>query len=75
MKRVSNLQLGTTLGLLQDGLHLSRLHDVALNLQLATHEETLGVGLSGDQLSEVLVRQVESDYETRELLVFWQSLH
>jgi len=61
MKRVSNLQLGTTLSLLQDRLHLGRLHDVALNLQLATHEETLGVGLSGDELGEVLVRQVESD--------------
>jgi len=32
------LQLGLGLRLLEDGLHLGRLHDVALNLELARHE-------------------------------------
>ena len=63
LKRVYILQLGLgTLGLLQDRLHLGRLHDVALDLQLAAHEQALGVGLSGHELCEVGVGEVEGDY-------------
>lgn len=50
-------QLGLGLSLLQDRVQLGRLHDVARNLQLARHEETLGVGLAGDELAEVLIRE------------------
>lgn len=52
-----SLQLGLGLSLLQDRVQLGRLHDVARNLQLARHEETLGVGLAGDELAEVLIRE------------------
>ena len=57
-----HLQLGFGLGLLEDGLHLSGLHHVALDLQLSSHEEALGVGLAGDETAEVGVREAESDY-------------
>lgn len=61
-KGIYSLQLGLALGLLEDGLHLGRLHDVTLDLELATHEQTLSVGLAGDELLEVLVGEGESDY-------------
>lgn len=57
-----SLQLGLALGLLEDGLHLGGLHDVALDLELATHEQTLSVGLAGDEGLEVLVGEGEGDY-------------
>lgn len=57
----SHLELGLGLGLLEDGLELGSLHDVALDLQLAAHEELLGVGLAGNELGEVVVAQDESD--------------
>lgn len=50
------------MGLLEDRLHLGRLHDVTLDLELAAHEKTLGIGLAGDEGSEVCVGEVESDY-------------
>ncbi|BAE57629.1 unnamed protein product [Aspergillus oryzae RIB40] len=52
--------LGLALGLLQDGLHLGRLHNVTLDLELASHEESLGVGLAADQGSEVRVGEGQS---------------
>lgn len=69
LKGVYNLQLGLgALGLLQNRLHLSRLHDVALDLQLAAHEQTLGVGLSSNKLGEVGIGEVEGDYDQMELV-------
>lgn len=65
-----SLQLGLGLGLLEDGLHLGSLHDVALDLELAAHEETLGVGLAGDEGTEVLIRKVEGDCIEQKLLVY-----
>lgn len=56
------LQLGLGLGLLQDGLHLGSLHDVALDLELAGHEETLGLSLAGDELAKVLVGERQCDW-------------
>jgi hypothetical protein len=61
-KKKSNLELGLGLGLLENGLHLRRLHDVALDLELTAHEEPLGVGLAGDELAEVVVGKDEGDY-------------
>lgn len=55
------LQLGLGLGLLQHGVELRSLHDVALDLELSSHEETLGVGLASDELAKVLVREVKCD--------------
>lgn len=55
------LQLGPHPRLLQDGLHLGRLHHVALDLEGATHEQLLGVRLAAHQIAKVLVAQDESD--------------
>lgn len=64
-KRVSKyLQLGLALSLLEDRLHLGRLHDVALDLELAAHEQTLGVGLAGHEGGEVCVGEGEGDCTT-----------
>lgn len=57
-----DLQLGLRLGLLQDRLHLGRLHDVPPDLQLASHEESLGVGLARDEVGEVFIGEEEGDY-------------
>jgi hypothetical protein len=57
----SRSQLGLGLGLLQDGLHLGSLHDVALDLELAGHEQALGVGLAADEAGEVGIGQGEGD--------------
>ena len=56
------LKLSLALGLLKDRLHLGSLHDVALDLELAAHEQTLGVGLAGNQALEVAVGEVQGDY-------------
>lgn len=64
-KGIYSLQLGLALGLLEDGLHLGRLHDVTLDLELAAHEQTLGVGLASHELLEVLVGEGESDYPSK----------
>lgn len=61
-KRKSHSQLGPGLGLLQDGVQLGRLHDVALDLELAAHEQTLSVGLAADEGAEVLVGEGKDDY-------------
>lgn len=55
------LQLSLGLGLLQDRLELGGLHDVALDLELAGHEETLSVGLALGESLEVIVGQGEGD--------------
>lgn len=47
------LELGLVLSLLQDRLHLHGLHHVAADLELAAHEEALGVLLAGNQGTEV----------------------
>ena len=54
-----NLQLRLVLGLLEDGLHLGRLHHVALDLELAGHEQALGIGLAGDEVGKVLLGEGE----------------
>lgn len=56
------LQLGLGLGLLEDGLHLGSLHDVALDLELAGHEEALGLSLAGDELAKVFVGERQGDW-------------
>ena len=57
-----DLELGLGLRLLEDGVELGGLHDVALDLELARHEEALGVGLAGDEVAEVGVREGEGDW-------------
>lgn len=59
----SGLELGLGLGLLEDGVELGGLHDVALDLELARHEEALGVGLAGDEVAKVGLREGEGDCE------------
>ena len=54
-----HLQLGLGLGLLQDGVQLGGLHDISLNLKLAAHEQALGVGLAGDELTKVVIRELQ----------------
>ena len=49
----THLQLGLGLGLLEDGLHLGGLHNVALDLELTGHEETLGIGLARNEAHEI----------------------
>lgn len=56
-----NLQLGIVLGLLEDGLHLGRLHNIALDLELAGHEKALSVGLAGHEVSKIGVGKTKSD--------------
>lgn len=55
------LQLSLGLGLLQDRLKLGGLHDIALDLELARHEEALGVGLALRESLEIIVGQGEGD--------------
>lgn len=57
-----SLQFGLGLRLLQNGFHLGRLHDVALDLELPRHEKPLRVGLARDQLAEILVRERKGNY-------------
>ena len=54
---MSDLKLRLVLHLLEDRLHLSRLHNIALDLQLARYEELLRVLLSSHQLRKVVVRK------------------
>lgn len=61
MLQTNHLQLGLGLSLLQDRLHLVGLHDIALDLELAGHEEALSVGLAGGELTKVLVGEGEGD--------------
>ena len=70
------LQLGLRLSLLQDRLHLCRLHDVPPDLQLSGHEESLSIGLARDEVGEVFVGEDEGDYITYKLAwnVFFQFL-
>lgn len=56
-----NLKLSLTLRLLKHRLHLRSLHNIALNLKLSTHEQTLSVGLSRDEGGEVGIGELESD--------------
>jgi len=60
-KSTLQLQLGLVLSLLKHRVKLGRLHNVALNLELAAHEETLGVGLASDELAKVLLGEDECD--------------
>lgn len=60
-KDTLQLQLGLGLGLLQHRVKLGGLHDVALDLELAAHEETLGIGLASDELAEVLFGEDEGN--------------
>lgn len=57
------------LSLLQDGVQLGRLHNIALDLELSAHEESLGVGIAGNELAEVVVGEGEGDYLTFHVLV------
>lgn len=61
-KSTLQLQLGLVLSLLKHRVKLGRLHNVALNLELAAHEETLGVGLASDELAKVLLGEDECDW-------------
>lgn len=54
-----NLQLRTCLHPLKNRLQLTRLHNIALNLQLASHEQLLCIRLALHQLSKVLVAQLQ----------------
>lgn len=56
------LQLSLALGLLEDRLHLRRLHDIALDLQLARHEEALGIRFTANKGGEVGIGELEGDW-------------
>lgn len=60
-QHAASLKLGLGLRLLEYGLHLGSLHDIALDLQLAAHEQLLCVRLAGNELGEVEVREDECD--------------
>lgn len=62
--RLVDLQLGLWVGAGrgEDWLELGGLHDISLDLQLAAHEESLCVGLAGNELAEVLVGEREGDW-------------
>ncbi|AOW04801.1 uncharacterized protein YALI1_E01865g [Yarrowia lipolytica] len=55
------MRLEVVLSVLEDTLNGGSLHDVALNLELAGHEESLGVSLTLNELLEVVVRESELD--------------
>jgi len=57
----TNLQLGLCLSLLEDGLHLCSLHDVSTDLELATHEQPLSIGLAGNEIGEIFIGEDEGD--------------
>lgn len=59
-----DLQLGLRVvaGRGENWLELGGLHDITLDLQLAAHEESLCVGLAGNELAKVLLRKGEGDY-------------
>lgn len=59
-------QLGLSLSLLEHRLHLRSLHNVAFDLQLATHEQTLGVGLARDEGRKIGIGEGKGDYIVRE---------
>ena len=59
------LQLGLCLSLLEDGLQLGGLHDVALDLHATAHEHLLRICLAGDELAKVSVRQNKGNYERK----------
>lgn len=61
-----HLQVGLALCLLEDRFDLGSLHHVALDLELTTHEETLSIGVSGDELAEVIVREDEGDCDRQD---------
>lgn len=56
------LQVSLGLGLLHDGVELGGLHDVALDLELAGHEQTLGVGRAIDELAKVFLGEEQGDF-------------
>lgn len=55
------LQLRSRLCLLENRLHLSGLHNIALDLQLSAHKQFLGIRLSADQRAKVLVAKDKGD--------------
>lgn len=64
-KKKGYLKLSLALSLLQHRLHLGSFHDVPLDLQLATHKQTLSVGLAADKGLEVIVGEAQGDLLTR----------
>lgn len=56
-----NLQLRPCLRLLQNRLHLRRLHNIALDLQLPAHKQLLRICFALDELAKVLVAQNQRD--------------
>lgn len=60
-KTPHNLQLRLCLSLLEDRVELSSLHDIALDLELSAHEQSLRISLASDKAGEVFVGKSESD--------------
>lgn len=60
----ADLQLGLWVGAgrCEDWLKLGSLHDITLDLQLTAHEESLCIGLAGNELAEVLLGEGKGDY-------------
>lgn len=56
-----HLQLRLGLGLLKNRLHLGSLHHIALDLELAGHEQALSVGLTSNETREVGIGKRQSD--------------
>jgi hypothetical protein len=61
-KSTLQLQLGLVLSLLKHRIKLGRLHNVALDLELTAHEETLSVSLASDELAKVLLGENECNW-------------
>jgi hypothetical protein len=57
----SALQLRLPLHLLENRFHLSRLHNIPLNLQLPTHEQFLCIRFSLDQFLKIGITQRHCD--------------
>lgn len=55
-------QLRLCLGLLQNGIELGGLHDIALDLKLAAHEQPLRVGLAGNEGREIRIGQDQGHF-------------
>jgi hypothetical protein len=56
-----NVHLQLCLGLSKDGLEAGGLHEISLDLELAAHEESLGLGGTLDELVKVLIGENEGN--------------
>lgn len=65
----SNLHLSLGLSLGEDGVETGGLHDVTRDLELALHEQVLGLGGTLDELAELSVGGLDGDCEEEESVI------